>query len=278
MIKVLCEDTKENLRDFVKESVYRKSGIGTIDIHIVNHCNLNCKCCDHFAPLAKEWYADINEFEKLLNRLKLILHDKPLCSISLMGGEPLMHPRILDFCIIARRIFPNIDLKLVTNGILLKEKDECFFDCLKKNNIELCVSSYYEGKNFYKTNLLEIKKQGNESYKLCNNRSNNVKAIRDNVDEKLYEFFVSFPCAQLNMNGDFFSCIVPANIDKLNEFFGLKYETIKNHDYINIYDIEDIQPIIDMNNIDKIPFCDYCSMKEVVKWNITKHDKKEWIK
>lgn len=31
--------------------------------HLADHCNLNCKCCDHFSPIAKEQYADLASFE-----------------------------------------------------------------------------------------------------------------------------------------------------------------------------------------------------------------------
>ena len=27
-----------------------------IDIHLTDHCNLNCKGCTHFSPLAEDFY------------------------------------------------------------------------------------------------------------------------------------------------------------------------------------------------------------------------------
>ena len=32
------------------------------DIHLVDHCNLNCKGCLHFSPLSEEKYLEIQSF------------------------------------------------------------------------------------------------------------------------------------------------------------------------------------------------------------------------
>ena len=34
------------------------------EINLTDHCNLNCQCCDHFSPLADEFYLDLETFEK----------------------------------------------------------------------------------------------------------------------------------------------------------------------------------------------------------------------
>ena len=40
------------------------------EVHLIDSCNLNCKCCVHFAPLAKpsSFYL-LEEFEKEIKRL-----------------------------------------------------------------------------------------------------------------------------------------------------------------------------------------------------------------
>ena len=43
-----------------------------IEIQIVDHCNLKCDNCNHFANLAKEWYMSIEEFTFNVN--KIFLH------------------------------------------------------------------------------------------------------------------------------------------------------------------------------------------------------------
>ena len=41
--------------------------------------------------------------------------------IHFTGGEPLLHPNILDFISTARKVAPTLDVGLTTNGVLLQE-------------------------------------------------------------------------------------------------------------------------------------------------------------
>ena len=60
----------------------------------------------------------------------------------ILGGEPLLHPQVLDFCYITRQAFPYAHVELVTNGILLLGKDDAFFKCLNDNQIHVYLSDY----------------------------------------------------------------------------------------------------------------------------------------
>lgn len=35
------------------------------DVHLVEHCNLNCRYCGHYSPLAKEEYLAPDESKRL---------------------------------------------------------------------------------------------------------------------------------------------------------------------------------------------------------------------
>ena len=76
------------------------------EVHITEHCNLNCKGCYHFSPLAKEEYLDINEFERDLRRIYELCGDN-VERITLLGGEPLLHPDINRFIEVTRKIYAN---------------------------------------------------------------------------------------------------------------------------------------------------------------------------
>ena len=36
----------------------------SFEYHLNDHCNLNCKGCDHFSPLAEEKFTNYEQFEK----------------------------------------------------------------------------------------------------------------------------------------------------------------------------------------------------------------------
>lgn len=59
-----------------------------------------------------------------------------------MGGEPLLHPQVIDFCTETRKIFPKASIVLVSNGILLNQFNNENINILNENNIELCISNY----------------------------------------------------------------------------------------------------------------------------------------
>ena len=112
-----------------------------VDIHLTDHCNLNCKGCTHFSPLAEKFFLDIDDFERDLTRLSE-LSKGDVGEMFLLGGEPLLHPEIVDFFPIARNLFPNTKLVVITNGILLPQQDERFWKACKRYNIQLWVSDY----------------------------------------------------------------------------------------------------------------------------------------
>jgi hypothetical protein len=91
-----------------------------VEIQIVDHCNLKCDNCNHLANIASPWFMSKEEFEFTLQKIKEELLPHGLKRVMILGGEPLLHPQILEFCMFARETFPvGVDIDLLTNGILL---------------------------------------------------------------------------------------------------------------------------------------------------------------
>lgn len=91
-----------------------------IEININDHCNLNCKGCSHFAPLAPASFKNFNTFLKDIKRLKqLIPH---IFKIRIMGGEPFLNPELKRYVETLKEVYPYSDLRIVTNGLLLKNR------------------------------------------------------------------------------------------------------------------------------------------------------------
>ena len=59
-------------------------------MHIVDHCNLNCNCCNHFSPIADPWFIELKDFKnQLINLKNNVLNIK---NFLILGGEPALHP------------------------------------------------------------------------------------------------------------------------------------------------------------------------------------------
>lgn len=113
--------------------------IDSIETHIVDHCNLNCRGCTHFATLAPKKFININNF---INDIKELSSKISLNRFRLMGGEPLLHPDIVSFIEESRKYFEHTKLCLVTNGMLLPKMSGKFWDALRENNVQLDITKY----------------------------------------------------------------------------------------------------------------------------------------
>lgn len=126
-----------------------------IEYHITDKCNLNCKSCLHFCPLSN------NEPHKSIGQIKfdlLSLSKFEIAELHLFGGEPLLHPDLMEICKFARKLFPNTLIIIISNGTMPISDEE--IDILKKLNIYMQISIYpfrQNWKEYYKQYIHRIK-------------------------------------------------------------------------------------------------------------------------
>ena len=114
-----------------------------LDVQVCDHCNLRCAGCLHFAPLAQEHFIDLEEYEGDLLRLSHIEGiGGYFGAVVLMGGEPLLHPRVAEVVRTTRRCLPGEHIGLCTNGLLLNRMGEDFWDAIVECDVELGISRY----------------------------------------------------------------------------------------------------------------------------------------
>lgn len=118
----------------------RKPVLFHFEIHITDHCNLNCKGCAHFSNLCPPTFADPVEFERDMQ--SMATHFSRVNQIYLLGGEPLLHPKVAEFVRVARRHFPGTHISLMTNGVLVTRMNEEFWSALAETGVILLCDSY----------------------------------------------------------------------------------------------------------------------------------------
>ena len=251
------------------------------EFHIVEHCNLGCKGCTHFAPLAEEEYLDILEFEKDISRLSELTGGVARF-INLLGGEPLLHPEIEKFFDAARKYFPASTIRVVTNGILLSKMKEEFWKSCRNNKIELGVTEYPIDVDYNEIRLL-AEKHGviytsfsgdevrDEMWKL---------ALDEEGKNRPTDNFMRCPrpnacvfCA----HGKIFTCATLANINHFNKYFGTKL-LLSEDDYVDIYKVKSVSEILEYLR-NPTPFCRYCNIERReygVRWEKSERKKEEW--
>jgi cyclic pyranopterin phosphate synthase len=110
----------------------------SLEVHVVDHCNLRCAgCCTlspHLAPRAVSEAA----LERDLTAAARVLRPAVL---KLTGGEPLLHPAIACLAAIARRSGVAREVSLTTNGLLLPGAPDELFEALDRLTISLYPSA-----------------------------------------------------------------------------------------------------------------------------------------
>jgi MoaA/NifB/PqqE/SkfB family radical SAM enzyme len=252
------------------------------DIHLADHCNLNCIGCEHFSPLSDTKFLDVSAYEKDCIRLHE-LTSGIVGDISLLGGEPLLHPQIIDFMKITRKYFSIGMIQIITNGILLKQQPDVFWEACKENNIEIYISVYPMDIDYFYIKKLTDK----HGIKLTfwGNPLNHTKEWRklkidvkgrQNTTISNFMCYASNGCFQL-VDSKIFKCWRMAYIHYFNKAFE-KNLNVTEHDYFDIYKINDIKELL--NKIRKpAPFCRYCDMinSDETEWRQSKKDITEWV-
>jgi hypothetical protein len=92
-----------------------------IEFNVTEHCNLRCAHCDQASWTLPRKFADIMSFARDIEVLSTVLQAREL---KFGGGEPLLHPHLLDFLRVAKDVQIADRLVLLTNGVLLHKAPE----------------------------------------------------------------------------------------------------------------------------------------------------------
>ncbi|MCI9123505.1 MAG: radical SAM protein [Eubacterium sp.] len=250
--------------------------------HLADHCNLNCKCCDHFSPIAKEKFADLASFEQDIKRLG------ELCGgyarrINLQGGEPLLHPNAAAFAIAARNHFPVGQILFTTNGILLPKQEDRFWRVCAEYGIEIEITKYPIGLPYQ-----EIKEKADAFGVVCRFYGSTQREQKCTYLIPLDLSGEQDICSNFNAcshanecimlkDGRMYTCTVAPNIEHFNNYFGADLY-LSEKDSIDIYQAQTITQITDFL-AKPIPFCRYCNVagrRYGIEWGQSKRDLSEW--
>ena len=105
-------------------SIRQKVKLFGVEYNLAEHCNLSCYHCDHASPLMARKFASLADYERDIRAFSEAVHVE---EFRLVGGEPLLHPQLLDFIRIARDAGIGDKIKIYTNGMLLHTMPDEFW-------------------------------------------------------------------------------------------------------------------------------------------------------
>lgn len=281
--KVLKKYWKRSFR-YIKwkwRKIRKSNALPFLQIHLTEHCNLNCRSCAHYSPIAEKEIISLKKLERSYKKLQPYL-ETWFSQLELMGGEPLLHPQIEDILLLTRQYFPNIEIHLVTNGIKLSEMPEKFYNACRKNNIKIFISIYpinldrEKIKNKMEYYGIDYDYYG--KYDACKTFTNYRLDPKGKCNPKWAYWCCEFGGRCLQLKDDrIYPCFLSAYAEHLNRRFGTHF-IWGEKDYISLDCPITEEAFHDFIN-EAVPFCRYCVMKHLTKseWTISKEEKEEWI-
>lgn len=253
----------------------------TFEIHISDDCNLNCKGCYHFAPLAKKGSIyNIDQFEKDLRRIYSVF-GKDIEWVHLLGGEPLLNVNVNSYIEIARDCLPEIQITLITNGILLMKMPDSFFEVCKKNDVLIDLTIYPIDLNYERIQKYVAEKGcklrvfGDKSGDKGMRNTSLNKTSKTSAKKNFLRCRTAGICNSIK-DGKIYYCSIPAYICIFNKYFNENFDNsedgidIHNHTATEILDF-----LRSPHN-----FCKYCDLKykreNKVRWDFSFRKISEW--
>lgn len=269
-------------RKNTKKNIRQKKKIPILHLHLADHCNLNCKGCDNFSPLAPEVFADIEVFEKDCIKMAELSQGR-IEEIQLLGGEPLLHPQINKFSEIVRHYFPKNKISIVSNGILLQTKNDDFWESCRTHKIEIIVTKYPINVDYDK--IAQRAKEQGAPFSFYGNTevvAKTMECLPLDLKGKQDPRDSFLRCARANRcisldNGKIYTCSLIPYVKYFNEYFNQNL-TVTTNDYLKLHQATSLEEIL--NFVSKpMPFCRYCNIKDTiwdVGYGVSKREISEW--
>jgi len=261
-----------------RRSILRKKPVlHHFEVHITDHCNLNCKGCAHFSNLCPPTFADIDEFTADMNSMASLFSE--VRQIYLLGGEPLLHPQLTEFVYAAREAFPRTRIYLMTNGLLVTRMGPEFWESLAKTHTVLLADSY-------PINLPvdEINKLGREHGVEVEWTIPREEFFKIPIDpagghdaQSSFNRCQGFNNCPIIRNGRIYPCAYTAFADVFRERFDVDTLTLSDADSISIRGDVDGERVIEFLRR-PVPWCANCDMdnREFYTWGRSGRDVSEW--
>jgi len=246
----------------------KKPRLKYVQTDVVQHCNLKCKSCLHHSNMLDEpVVADFDTVIKDWKRLKELFWG--IYEFRIIGGEPLLCSNLIDYVKAAREIFPDSEISVVTNGILIKENEKItkLLTVMHKKNVKFDISVYEP----MKEHLASVKKLLNSygvKYVLNMTKGEFFKKLRRNPDQDIIKSHgecLSKNCHDVK-SGVIYPCPRPSHIEILNEKLGGKWpERRGGFELISEEDGWSLKKKLRS----PFGFCAYCSEPVSSKWEKT---------
>jgi len=115
-----------------------KPVLDKVEFYITNVCNFNCDNCNRLNNYFFNGHQLWKDYEDIYAQWAEKIDIE---TISILGGEPLLNPSLVEWVEGIRRLWPTAPLRVVTNGSRLKYWPELYATFVE-NQVELTVTAH----------------------------------------------------------------------------------------------------------------------------------------
>lgn len=249
-----------------------------LEFVVTDYCNLNCKGCTHYAPLAPREFADFDTLRASVRHLGRVTGGK-VPNAYLIGGEPLLYPQLTDAMKALRESFPKSKLYIFTNGLALPKMNEEFWQLARELDFIIALTRYPIQFDYDAVERL-IADHGVEC-RVFGDRSLANSFYRFGLDPKGGQNprIAHFKCANfgcLSVIGDrLYPCSISGCVGHLNKACGTDYRHLPG-DWLDVPKITGIRQIKALRD-KPVPFCRHCILPPaVVEYGPSRREASEW--
>ena len=257
------------MRDFIEIYPYAKY-LPYLEFRIADHCNLNCKSCAEFSSLVKKsHFPNLQKFTRDFEQLHEFIDD--IGAIHILGGEPLLNPEINEYIKLSRRLYPQSLIKIVTNGFLLLNMPDEFFDTLRECNALISISYYFPLENKIE-NIKKFLDAKGISYNLSDDKPRAtffVNTCLKPKDDATKLTICDYSGCRNLWEGKLANCYKSSSIKIFNKYF--KQNLPEDSGLIDLYDPTLTTEKLQAKLLESFELCRYCTLAKWREWGRVKY-------
>lgn len=251
-----------------------------LEFVLTDHCNLNCRGCTHYSPLAPKEFESLQALEASATHLGKVCGTK-VKKAYLIGGETLLYPNLNEAMEILARNFPDSRLYIFTNGLLIPRLDEKTWQTIHRLGFVLAITRY------------PVKFDYDAAIELCRLHGVETEIFGDrSMADSFFRYGLDPRGGQDGRNSHFrchnrgcisiignrlYPCSISACVGHLNKV--LPPERQFRHrpgDWLEVDKITSAAQILRLRDR-PVPFCNYCIYPPgSVKYGPSRRDPAEW--
>ena len=238
----------------------QKPRLPYLEVSIFAKCNLNCRGCSAASNISEPWHMTLTDLERQFDALKNKYSG--IKYLKLLGGEPLLNPEIKDLLLCSRRYWPDAEIVVHSNGLLVPNIDVDILKTMEQLDISFVFTLYPEtGKK-----QMDIENRLREygvDYYFRKPLYKFYKVINPKGDYDDREVYAN--CGKcINLRNGKLSCGFDTLIDIIERKYGISICNNKNEHTIDLYNTDmngwEINALLDS----PYSLCRYCAF---MRWN-----------